>query len=43
MQDATTVILVQAIALTVVMVLSGSGAQTFYTAKPRCLGLCGTI
>jgi len=30
---------VQAISLTVVMVLSGSGAQTFYTAKPRCPGL----
>ena len=30
--------LVQAIALTVVMVFSASGPSTFYTAKPRCPG-----
>jgi len=33
-----TVMLVQAIALTVVMVFSASGPRTSYTAKPRCPG-----
>jgi|GEM_PF-3654201 len=35
MQNATTVILVQAIALSVVLMLSVNGPQTSHTAKPR--------
>ena len=43
MQNASAVILVQAIAVTVVATISTSRPQTSYAAKPRCPGLCGTV